>query len=112
MSKLREQLKKIQLNLKKPSKLGTIERGDEWGCFHSWVTSPHQFDPRHWLDIKFVDKDGLPEGAIDAGGPTLDLLQHLMTTIQESNLFKGPPGEKYPSIDIRGMCQCQFKIKC
>ena len=58
VSKLREQLKKIQSNLKKPTKLGTIERGNEWACFHSWVTSP-QFDPWHWVDVKFVDKDGV-----------------------------------------------------
>ena len=109
MSKLREQLKKIQSNLKKPTKPGTIERGNEWVCFHSWVTSP-QFDPWHWVGVKFVDKNGVAEGVIDAGGPILDLLQHLMTIIQESNLFKGPAGEKFPFLDIRGMCQCHLSI--
>ncbi len=104
-------LKRFSATWRNQPNLGPL-KGEMNGhvSIHGWRTSPHQFDPRHWLDVKFIDKDGLPEGAIDAGGPTLDLFQHLMMIIQELNIFKGPPGEKFPFLDIRGMCQCHLRI--
>ena len=59
------------------------------------------FKPWHRIDVKFVDAAGASEGGIDAGGPTLELLQSLMDYLRKSTLFQGTDGYKYLQLDLR-----------
>ena len=54
-----------------------IQRDNLWGSFKE-ATDKRSFDAYLKPDVVFVDENGNGEGAIDQGGPTIELLTLLM----------------------------------
>ena len=95
--------------MKKPPCYLNIERGREWETFKACVCQG-KLKPWHKIDVKFQDAAQKSEGAIDAGGPTKELLQTLMEHIQENlNFWIGAKGNKFPIMDVEGKHKCSNK---
>lgn len=52
------------------------------------------FSPYNKISVKFSDVDGIPEGAIDAGGPMREMFTVVLKHIQNSQMFVGPELKK------------------
>ena len=91
----------MKAGLKKPTTRVDVVRGKEWDCFKA-IAIDSSFKPKHCIDVMFMDASHEPEGSIDAGGPTKELLQALIDHVENMPIFHGSAGNKFPILDAKG----------
>jgi len=68
------------------------------------------YNPKIKMSVKFTDDFGASEGAVDAGGPTRELLRLLLRKIQTLKIFEGPINERVLAFSASGKCWFLAKL--
>ena len=77
-------------------------RGEEFECT-ARAFNRSSFDPYLKLDVVFVDGDGVPEGAVDEGGPTREICTLLIHQMQNNCIFEGPEGNNNKTLALNSV---------
>ncbi|XP_028975450.2 E3 ubiquitin-protein ligase pub3 isoform X3 [Esox lucius] len=68
------------------------------------------YDPCHTISVRFSDDMGVPEEAVDLGGPRREFLTLLMEALPRSQMFKGEEGKMNLSLDSTAMREDRYFI--
>ena len=85
--------KKSKFNINRSTVLDGAIRGFKRGTY----------DPCHTISVRFSDDMGVPEEAVDLGGPRREFLRLLMEALPQSPMFEGEEGKMNLALDIAGM---------
>ncbi|XP_078811933.1 uncharacterized protein LOC105357912 [Oryzias latipes] len=69
-----------------------------------------RFNPRHRIDIVFIDGAGQSEGAVDDGGPTREFFRLLVVAIKDSIFFSGSEDGKNLTLVSRALASGEYKL--
>ena len=86
-------LKKCKFNINRSTVLDGAIRGFKRGTY----------DPCHTISVRFSDDMGIPEEAVDLGGPRREFLRLLLEALPKSSMFEGEEGKLNLAFDSTGM---------
>ncbi|XP_051810862.1 uncharacterized protein LOC127535907 [Acanthochromis polyacanthus] len=85
--------KKCKFNINRSTVLDGAIRGFKRGTY----------DPCHTISVRFSDDMGVPEEAVDLGGPRREFLRLLMEALPQSSMFEGEEGKMNLALDSTGI---------
>lgn len=81
--------RKCKFNINRSTVLDGAIRGFKRGTY----------DPCHSISVRFSDDMGVPEEAVDLGGPRREFLRLLMEALPQSPVFEGEGGKMNLAFD-------------
>lgn len=85
--------KKCKFNINRSTVLDGAIRGFKRGTY----------DPCHTISVRFSDDMGVPEEAVDLGGPRREFLRLLIEALLQSPMFEGDDDKMNLAFDSTGM---------
>ncbi|KAL7375259.1 hypothetical protein ABVT39_014430 [Epinephelus coioides] len=92
--------KKCKFNINRSTVLDGAIRGFKRGTY----------DPCHTISVRFSDDMGVPEEAVDLGGPRREFLRLLMEALPHSPMFEGEEGKMNLALDSTAMREDRYFI--
>ncbi|CAM4609845.1 unnamed protein product [Leuciscus chuanchicus] len=92
--------KKCKFNINRSSVLDGAIRGFKRGTY----------DPCHTISVRFSDDMGVPEEAVDLGGPRREFLRILMEALLQSPMFEGEEDKMNLAFDSTAMREDRYFI--
>ncbi|XP_034738154.1 G2/M phase-specific E3 ubiquitin-protein ligase [Etheostoma cragini] len=94
------QHKRCKFNINRSTVLDGAIRGFKRGTY----------DPCHTISVRFSDDMGVPEEAVDLGGPRREFLTLLMEALPSSQMFEGEEGKMNLAFDSTAMREDRYFI--
>ncbi|XP_034088601.1 G2/M phase-specific E3 ubiquitin-protein ligase-like isoform X2 [Gymnodraco acuticeps] len=92
--------KKCKFNINRSTVLDGAIRGFKRGTY----------DPCHTISVRFSDDMGVPEEAVDLGGPRREFLRLLMEALPKSPMFEGEEGKLNLAFDSTALREDRYFI--
>ncbi|XP_034553486.1 G2/M phase-specific E3 ubiquitin-protein ligase-like isoform X3 [Notolabrus celidotus] len=92
--------KKCKFNINRATVLDGAIRGFKRGTY----------DPCHTISVRFSDDMGVPEEAVDLGGPRREFLRLLMEALPQSPMFEGEEGKMNLAFNSTAMREDRYFI--